>query len=504
MLCLPPRPPRHTLAASATAMPYMAAVGPVPWQPSPALAAAGLLAATSPYGNPEPQTLPFLPPPPPAILPPRAPIVLQLHPHPGFLAEVDRRRSCSLLQLLKDEGAAPSPEDEKRREQVIRELKKIVMHWAKAVACEQSVPQRLATATVLTYGSYSLGAHGPESDIDALCVGPCIATLQAINMFCPRLLQKIDERSWRSLSGVRVNEKIVQLVPNSEKFQVLLRCVKLWARKRGLHCHHLGFFAGIHLAILAAYICQRYPNASVNGLFVMFFQTFAHWPWQVPVSLHDEPTDCLHPEGRLMPIVMPCTPPEFCVSNVTKSTFKKIREELTRGYAFTKDPLRHDFEWTWLFESFPYAEKHQQFLRIALCAPTFEELHDWAGWVKSRLRFLILKLERSGIGCDPCPSEEIDHTVKEPNMVFYWGLIPEKIIHVDTSALKENFMKDVTNDVYGKVKCTRSVLTISVVGLSQLPKSMCTHSVHWQYLQHCMLGYQARSEDQSAGWLGLA
>ena len=37
-----------------------------------------------------------------------------------------------------------------------------------------------------------------------------------------------------------------------------------------------------------------------------------------------------------MPIVMPCTPPEFCVSNVTKSTFKKIREELTRGYAFTK------------------------------------------------------------------------------------------------------------------------------------------------------------------------
>jgi len=263
-------------------------------------------------------------------------------------------------------------------------------------------------------------------------------------------------------------------------------------------CHdiqHLGFFAGIHLAILAAYICQRFPNASVNGLFIVFFQTFAHWPWQVPVSLHDEPTDCLHPEGRLMPIVMPCTPPEFCVSNVTKSTFKKIREELTRGYAFTKDPLRHDFEWTWLFEPFPYAEKHQQFLRIALCAPTLAELRDWAGWVKSRLRFLILKLERSGIGCDPCPSEEIDHTVKEPNMVFYWGLIPEKIIHVDTSALKENFVKDVTNDVYGKVKCTRSDVTISVVGLSQLPKSMCTHSVQWQYLQHCMLGYQATSED---------
>ncbi|ONM62635.1 hypothetical protein ZEAMMB73_Zm00001d000142 [Zea mays] len=48
----------------------------------------------------------------------------------------------------------------------------IVMHWANAVAYEQSVPQGLATATVLTYDSYTLGAHGPESDIDLLCLGP--------------------------------------------------------------------------------------------------------------------------------------------------------------------------------------------------------------------------------------------------------------------------------------------------------------------------------------------
>ncbi|WVZ67129.1 hypothetical protein U9M48_016254 [Paspalum notatum var. saurae] len=519
-------------------MAYMAAVAPATWWPSPPAmppAAAGLLSATaSPSArNPEPQTLPFLLPPPPAgypLLPPRGPILLQVH--PGFIAEVDDRRSSALVQFLKDEGAVPSPEDEKKREHVIRELKKIVVHWAKMVAYEQNVPQRLATATVLTYGSYTLGVHGPESDIDALCVGPCIATLQyhffvvlrqilegrpevsevqsvegakvplmrfrfagiavdftysqlpAINTFSTQSLQKIDERSWSSLSGVRVNEKIAQLVPNAEKFQVLLRCIKLWARKRGLHCHHLGFFAGIHLAILAAYVCRRWPNASVNGLFTMFFQTFAHWSWQVPVTLHDEPTACLHPEGRLMPIMMPCTPPEFCMSNVTKGTFKKIREELTRGYALTRDPFRHDFEWTWLFEPFPYAQKYQQFLRIYLCAPTAAELRDWAGWVKSRSRFLILKLERAGINCDPCPSEEVDHTVKEPNMVFYWGLIPETVIHVDTSHLKEDFMKNIINDVYGKVKCTHSDVTISVVGLPQLPKSMCSHSVHL----HRMLG----------------
>lgn len=91
------------------------------------------------------------------------------------------------------------------------------------------------------------------------------------------------------------------------KFQVLLRCIKLWARRRGLHCHLLGFFAGIHLAILAAYVCQRYPNASVNGLFTMFFEIFAHWPWQNPVSLHGQPTNRRRSDGCLMAIVMPCT-----------------------------------------------------------------------------------------------------------------------------------------------------------------------------------------------------
>lgn len=514
----------------------MTAVAPVPWwPPPPELAHAGLLVASSPAGYPEPQTLPFLfaplPPPPPAgypLLPPPAPIVIQLQPHPSLLAEVDHRRSSSLVQFLKDEGAVLSPEDENKREKVIRELKKIVMHWANAVAYEQSVPQGLATATVLTYGSYTLGAHGPESDIDLLCLGPCIATLQyhffvvlrqilqgrpevsevhtvekakvplmrfrftgiavdltyaqlpvidalkAINTFSPQLLQKIDTRSWRSLSGVRVNEQIVQLVPNAEKFQTLLRCIKLWARKRGLHCHYLGFFAGIHLAILAAYVCRKFPDASVSGLFAVFFQTFAHWPWQVPVSLHDELTTCLHSEGRLMPIVMPCTPPEFCASTVTKGSFKKIREELTRGYVLTRDPLRHDFQWSWLFEPFPYDQKYQQFLRIALRAPTIAELGDWAGWVKSRFRFLILKLERAGIECDPCPSEEVDHTDNDPNVVFYWGLIPKRIIQVDTSSLKGDFMEDLTNDVYGTVKCTHSDVTISVVGLPQLPKSMCS------------------------------
>ncbi|KAK3126063.1 hypothetical protein QOZ80_7BG0613390 [Eleusine coracana subsp. coracana] len=499
-------------------MSYLATAAPVPYwlygQQQMGGPFSDLSAAeTSPTGSPEPPALPFLlspmPPPPPGypLLPPPPPIVIQLD--PGFLADVDSRRSSSLVQFLEDEGAVPTAEDDKKREKVIRELKKIVTRWVKEVAYEQSVPPRIVTATVLTYGSYTLGAHGPESDIDALCAAPCFATLQyhffvvlrqilegrpevsevqtvesakvplmrfrfdgiavdftyaqlpaidaakAINTLDYKLLQKVDTRSWRSLSGVRVNERIVQLVPDAEKFQVLLRCVKLWARKRGIHCHYLGFFAGIHLAILAAYVCQRYPNASVN---------------------------------------------EFCVSNVTKSTFKKIRQEFLRGYAVIMDQLRHDFQWTRLFEPFPYAANYQQFVRIALCSPTSEELRDWAGWVKCRFRKLILRLEKIGIGCDPCPLEEMDHTVIKPNIVYYWGLITQTVVPLDAYSLGEDFMNGIITDIYGKVKCTHSELTVSLVGLPELPKSMCSHSVYLQYMPYCVLGYpyQTATEDQKA------
>uniref|UniRef100_A0A0E0I5Y3 polynucleotide adenylyltransferase n=1 Tax=Oryza nivara TaxID=4536 RepID=A0A0E0I5Y3_ORYNI len=467
--------------------------------------------ASDPLASRDPPTLPlYLPPPPPPPLPspsphhrllpaPMAPILLHLH--PAFLAQMDSRRTTSLLQFLKDEGGIPSPEADKKREQVIRKLNKIVMDWAKVVAYEQRVPPRRATATVLTYGSYTLGAHGPESDIDALCVGPCIATLQyhffivlrqiledrpevselqtvesakvplmrfrfsgisvdftyaqlpAIITSNPHLLQKLDSRSWRSLSGVRVNEQIVQLVPNAQKFQILLRCIKLWAKRRGIHCHLLGFFAGIHLAILAAYVCQRYPYGTIN---------------------------------------------EFCTSNMTKGTFKKIREELMRGYALTKEPWRHDFEWVWLFAPFPYATKYEEFLRIALCAPTSEELRDWAGWVKSRFRNLILKLESIGVECDPDSTEEVDHTVFEPSIVCHWGLIYKTSTHIDISSLGEDFMKDVINDVYGKVKGTHSKLTMSIVRSSQLPKSLYSHSVYTPYIPQYMLGYQTPTDYSGA------
>ncbi|PAN49963.1 hypothetical protein PAHAL_9G488300 [Panicum hallii] len=507
-------------------------------------------------GPPPPPPIPptpgmYLPgPPPPGVLLPRpipAPLTREV------IAHMDECRSRSLLKFISDVGIMPSLEDEQRRERVVRELGKIVMDWAKRVAYEQRKQHWITSAAVLTFGSYALGAYGPESDIDVLCVGPYIASLQhhffvvlrhmlegrpevselhsiegakvplmrfkfngilvdfpyvqlpvinaaeAIHAFDPRVLENVDGASWKCLSGVCVNRQIIQLVPNMKKFQYLLRCLKLWARKRGLHCHLLGFFAGIHLAILAAYVCRRHPNASINTLLSLFFEIFVHWPWPLPVSLLDPPALCRGTDGcSLMPIMLPCIPPEFCSSSMTQSTFSKIKEELRRGYALTKDTRTTDFDWSWLFAPFPYGARYKCFLRIFLSAPMAEELRDWVGWVKSRFRNLILKLESLGVYCDPDPLEQADHTINEPNVVFFWGLMYRRNIQICTSSLKEDFMKSVLNNIYGKEKCAHSDITMSIVGPPQLPKSVFDHSVYSEKLPPHMMGHQLMKQSYNA------
>lgn len=51
-----------------------------------------------------------------------------------------------------------------------------------------------------------------------------------------------------------------------------------------------------------------------------------------------------------------------------------------------------EFRWNNLFEAYPYSTKHTHFLQILLTADNDDELQEWVGWVKSRIRGLLLKV----------------------------------------------------------------------------------------------------------------
>lgn len=122
-------PPRHHLRQSG------------PPNPTVRAAAAGAACGVPSPSSPGPDCPPPRPPPP--RLPRRGGSPPQLFPRGGeppapiggpiFVGEIRSHSGLFLVtrvlptvtQFLKDEGAVPSPEDEKRREEVIRELKKV-------------------------------------------------------------------------------------------------------------------------------------------------------------------------------------------------------------------------------------------------------------------------------------------------------------------------------------------------------------------------------------------
>ncbi|XP_044500695.1 nuclear poly(A) polymerase 3 isoform X3 [Mangifera indica] len=373
-----------------------------------------------------------------------------------------------------------------------------------------------------------LQVHGSESDIDALCVGPQFATMAEdffivlrnmlksrsevteihcvkdakvplmrfkfdgvlidlpyaqlrvlsvpddVDVLSPFFVRDIDETSWKSLSGVRANQRIIQLVPDLEllmfqKFQSVLRCVKLWAKRRGVYGNLNGFLGGVHLAILLAFVCQNFPKGSISALITNFFKTFAFWPWPTPVMLQDTMSPSGYPsETRsLMPISLPCSSHEYCHTNITRSTFYKIRAEFLRAHNLTRDILRPDFDWHTLFEPFPFSKKYARFVKVYLSASNHDDLGDWVGWVKSRFRGLLVKLEEVQGLCDPNPTEYADADAAEPNVVFYWGLQPGRTHFLDIESVQKDFWKNITNGYQGYI----GRMKLSIVQASQLVRN---------------------------------
>ena len=87
----------------------------------------------------------------------------------------------------------------------------------------------------------------------------------------------IDEKSVLSLNGHRVGMELLDLVPNADVFRGALRCIKYWARRRGIYGNILGFPGGVAYAILVARVCQLYPNAAASTIISRFFRWYSGW-----------------------------------------------------------------------------------------------------------------------------------------------------------------------------------------------------------------------------------
>lgn len=411
--------------------------------------------------------------------------------------ETDYRQSQELETVLKEQGLYESHDEAELREEVLGQIDSLVKEWIRGVAALHGQSEYDANAKIYTFGSYRLGVHGPGADIDTLCVGPSYAqrdgdffgesphSLQQILLQRPEVdalrgvphayvpviefkfrgisidllyaqlavpvvredidigatatLRHCDDQSVRSLNGCRVTDMILREVPDVATFRTALRCIKLWAERRGVYSNVTGYLGGVNWAILVAYVCKLYPKAVPSVIISRFFKVYASWQWPTPIMLRAiekdaslnmpvwDPRENGRDRMHLMPLITPAYPAMNSSYNVSDCTLEVMRGEFKRGDEVCSEILAKQSvtEWSRLLEKLPFFEGFKHFLMVEVVADSKEDFEVWEGWVHSRLRLLI---KSAGMMVDvrPWPKAFNSSDKVQNSCTYFMGLSKKK------------------------------------------------------------------------------
>ncbi|KAJ8654355.1 hypothetical protein O0I10_009923 [Lichtheimia ornata] len=236
----------------------------------------------------------------------------------------------------------------RKREMVLSLLRLLIPRLSEEIAWEHNIKADEIDCQIMPFGSYGLGAHLADSDMDLVFLGaahvrrrdfflffPDLLKDQAtiedvevvadakvpiirctvdsipvdisfvrlkiaaiphdINLLDNALLEGLDEGCLRSLDGPRTMQFIMQQVRDTDipTFRLAIQAVKYWARQRDIYDKQMGYLNGMAwtLLLLKTYMTyqQQSPGASVTvmELLLSFFNMWANWPWTAPVILTD-------------------------------------------------------------------------------------------------------------------------------------------------------------------------------------------------------------------------
>lgn len=345
------------------------------------------------------------------------------------------------------------------------------------------------------------------------------------------ILIGIDEATEKSLNGPRVTNMIPllankakdidgriidheaypmhstneQLIEN--KFLVVLRCVRKWAKARGLYGNKMGYLGGINCNLLVAMVCQRYPNASPSNLLARFFFVYSKWPWPSPVMLNAiQPHPPFFGESdkgqvwnaeeaynQFMPIITPAYPAMNSALSVSSHTLGVMKAELTLAYDVcraitTSLKTEGHFAWSRLFRPSDFFIQYNHYLILNIIAVNNDpESRGWVGFVESRIRSFTSMIEQQAIIHPIHLYPKGSKTQKSANSLCYFigfnidtqKLRADKTLDLQSAIAR--FKKNGVNGLFDKFNGGRGVsegldFTVEHVTWSKLPKEV------WDYL----------------------
>lgn len=358
-----------------------------------------------------------------------------------------------------------SEEETERRKQVLLKVSNIVMKWIKRVGMEvmnlSEEEAEDAGGGLHVSGSHKLGIREVGADIDAVCVAPNFCTREHfftslkddfmnhpsvtefssiegalvpiisfdfenvsldllfarlaenyvpkdVDLLEDKILNGCDRATVLSLNGPRVTKMLEKFIGDQyQNFLIVVRCVRKWAKAKGLYGNKLGYLGGVNFNILVAHICQIYPQASAFFLLTRFFSTFGkNWKWPEPVQLNEiqtDPPDAYEKREvwspkpyHHFPIITPAYPATNSSDKVSKHTRAVMVEEMVKAWEVTKCIMKGINDWNTLFETSDFFLRYSHYLKCNIVgAGNDMDSRAWMGFVESRLVALPGYLENS-------------------------------------------------------------------------------------------------------------
>jgi 2'-5' RNA ligase len=207
--------------------------------------------------------------------------------------------------------------------------------------------------------------------------------------------------SWKALVGCLEADILTDIVRNYvplESFRELLRAVRAWAKARQIHGNAWGFLGNFSWALLAAWSCTRYPQASADtrleALLAHFFQVLNQHDWSQPVTLTQAGRQYQMLHYDWLPVITSIEPCQNSARNVTRSTAQILRRELERGAAISEQMLAGKIGWEALFELVDLQAQSDCFLVLTASRENNDSLEACCGWLEGNAVGLVIALEQ--------------------------------------------------------------------------------------------------------------
>lgn len=245
------------------------------------------------------------------------------------------------------------------------------------------------------------------NDIEIDLIFVSIASLQTIpkdlELKDNKLLDGLDTAGVRAITGPRVTDEILSLIPEAKAFRTALRAIKLWAQRRAIYANIVGYPGGVAWAMLVARVCQLYPRANGAMIANRFFFVMRDWKWPTPIMLKEIETGKekvwnpkIYPQDKknIMPIITPAYPSMCATYNISISGKTVITRELERGKQITDAIFNGTMQWKDLFKKHSFfTTDHKYYLSIIVSSADQDAAKAFSGLVESKVRILVKNIE---------------------------------------------------------------------------------------------------------------